>query len=271
VVVDEQTMELAGTPVFYRQAEPSYPATVYLHSVPTSSDDWLDLLERTGGVAVDLPGFGRSGKGGHLDYTLPGYVTFLGGFLDALGIQDVRLVGHGWGGAIALSFAQLHPQQVERLVLVDPVPLLDGFTWPPLIGWLRRPGVGELILGSANRRLLGRSLRKASGRPDAWTPERLERIWEQFDEGTLRAVLRLHRSLDPQGLTAAGLDLEQIDAPTLLVWGEADPWLPASFGARYAERLPQAELELVPGAGHWPWLDEPALIGRIADFLQGGS
>jgi pimeloyl-ACP methyl ester carboxylesterase len=267
VSVAEHTIELAGTPVFYRQAEGSHPATLYLHSAPTSSDDWVGSLERTGGVAVDLPGFGRSGKSGHLSYSLQEYATVISQLLGALQIETVTLVGHGWGGASALVFAQLHPERVEKLVLVNAVPLLEGYSMPPLIRRLRRAGLGELVMGSVNRWMLARTLRGASVRPRAWSSERLDQVWQQFDEGTLRAVLRLLRSIDSQELAAAGLDLERIQASTLVVWGERDPWIPADFAHRYAERLPTAQLLLVPEAGHWPWLDDPSLVERIADFV----
>ena len=69
--MDEHTIDVGGTPVFYRRATGG--ALLYLHSVPTSSDDWRDMLARTGGVAPDLPGFGRSGKAAHYDYSLAGY------------------------------------------------------------------------------------------------------------------------------------------------------------------------------------------------------
>jgi pimeloyl-ACP methyl ester carboxylesterase len=53
-----------------------------------------------------------------------------------------------------------------------------------------------------------------------------------------------------------------------VIWGERDRYLPARFGAAYAERLPRAELLTVPGAGHWPWLERPELVDRVADFLS---
>ena len=72
VSVDEQTIELAGSPVFFRAAPARGAPAVYLHGIPTSSDDWLGFLAATGGLAPDLIGFGRSGKGGQLDYTIDG-------------------------------------------------------------------------------------------------------------------------------------------------------------------------------------------------------
>jgi pimeloyl-ACP methyl ester carboxylesterase len=113
-------------------------------------------------------------------------------------------------------------------------------------------------------------------RPDAWSEERVAAVWEQFDQGTQRATLRLQRSVDEHGLAAAGATLAELDRPALVIWGARDPWLGTAFADAYAARLPDASLELVADAGHWPWLDQPAVIDRVAEFLDsprelGGS
>ena len=131
--MDEHTIHVGGTPVFYRRHASAGGEVLYLHSVPTSSDDWTELLELTGGIAPDLPGFGRSGKAGHYEYTLTSYATFVESLLDALGLPEVTIVGHAWGAAIGLVFAQRRPERVDRLAIIDPVPLLDGFTWPSIV------------------------------------------------------------------------------------------------------------------------------------------
>ena len=263
--VDEHTIEVAGSPVFFRSSPGS--DVLYLHSVPTSSDDWLGLLGRTGGVAVDLPGFGRSGKGGQLDYSMNAYVDFLERFLCELELGRVAIVGHGWGAAFGLLLALRRPEAVSRLALIDAIPLVQGFTWPRPVRWWRRPGVGEVLMGSVSRRLLARALRAGSASPAAWPDERVNAVWEQFDQGTQRAILRLHRSVDVADLAAAGGPaLERIDVPVLVVWGEADPWLESRFADAYATRLPHARVDRVPGAGHWPWLDQPDLLARLAAF-----
>lgn len=266
--VDEHTIEIAGAPVFYRRAAAGGAPVVYLHSVPTSSDDWVGALERTGGLAPDLPGFGRSGKGGHLEYSLPAYVEFLAGFLDAVPVGRPALVGHGWGAAIALAFAQRFPDRATRLVLVNAVPLLTGFSWPGPVRRVLRPGLGELWMGAINQRRLAKLLRSGAADPAAWSDERIAAIWTQFDQGTQRAFLRLHRSIDPAGLAAAGSELARVTQPSLVVWGDADPWLDAAFAEVYAQRLAHGELELVTGAGHWPWLDQPAVLERISAFVS---
>jgi pimeloyl-ACP methyl ester carboxylesterase len=268
--VDEHTIDVGGAPVFYRRAAPGAGGEVlYLHSVPTSSDDWRDLLALAGGIAPDLPGFGRSGKAAHHDYSLTGYGRFVEELLDGLAVSRVTIVGHAWGAAAGLVFAQRHPDRVDRLALIDPVPLLDGFRWPGIVRWWRRPGIGELAMGSVNRRLLARMLRRGSVTPTAWPDSRVEVVWKQFDQGTQRAILRLHRSVDERSLAAEGGHLDRLSHPTLVVWGEADPWIAPSFADAYAQRLPSATVERVAGAGHWPWLDAPQLTERLAAFAAG--
>jgi pimeloyl-ACP methyl ester carboxylesterase len=268
VDVDEHTIELGEGPVFYRSAPYQGDPVLYVHGAPTSSDDWIPFLELTGGIAPDLPGFGRSSKSGHLDYSMAGHADFLERFLAELGIKRVKLVAHDWGAGGGLVLAQRDPSRIERLVLCDATPLLDGFAWHGLPRLWRSPVIGELAMGSISRWMLARWLRNGSVRPDVWTKTRIAAVWDQFDHGTQRALLRLHRDADPSRLAAAGLGLEDLDMPTLILWGERDPWLGAELAHRYAERFPEAEVEVIEQAGHWPWLDRPELIERVAAFLS---
>jgi haloalkane dehalogenase len=268
VRVDEETIEVAGAPVFYRSAPSAADAPpLYLHGVPTSSDDWTAVLELTGGIAPDLIGFGRSSKGGHLDYTLDGLAEFLERLLGTLDVGRVKLVAHDWGAGVGLVFAQRHPEMIERLVLCDPLPVTGDFHWHRVARMLRAPGIGELLMGSVSRSLLARTLRHASS-ADAFSDERMRSIWTQFDQGTQRAVLRLHRAADEKTLAAAGARLEVLPMPTLILWGELDPWFPPSLAEAFAERLPQAKVELIAHAAHWPWLERPKIAERIAGFLM---
>ena len=267
VRVDEHTIEVAGAPVFYRSAPaPEDALPLYLHGVPTNSDDWSSMLERTGGIAPDLIGFGRSGKAGNLHYTLVGLAEFLERLLDALGVERVRLIAHDWGAGAGLVFAQRQPERVERIALCDPLPLTDAFRWHRLGRLLRMPAIGELLMGSTPQWLLARTLRRASNE-DAFTEQRLRTVWDHFDQGTQRAVLRLFRSADGDALRSAGAHLDRLTMPALIVWGELDPWFPPSLAQTYAEQLPQAAIEWIPDARHWPWLERPEVADRIAGFV----
>jgi pimeloyl-ACP methyl ester carboxylesterase len=268
--VDEHTIELAGSPAYYRTAPgPGAPA-LYVHGVPTSSDDWIPFLERTGGIAPDLIGFGRSGKGGNLDYSVGGLSDFLERLLAELGVDRFKLVVHDWGAPVGLAFAQRDPERVERIVIANAVPMFeaDGVRWHLLGRLWERPLIGELVMGAVTRGVLARTLRSGSARPEAWTDLRIAAIWEQFDHGTQRAILRLCRSASAQELAAAGTGLRSLQAPALVLWGEADPWLPAQIGDIYAKTLARATVQRFKDAGHWPWLDQPEVIDRVVKFLE---
>jgi pimeloyl-ACP methyl ester carboxylesterase len=274
--VEEQTIELHGSPVFVRHA-PAPASSVatggapvlYLHSAPTSADDWAGLLERTGGFAPDLPGFGRSGKGGHLDYSLGAYASFVLDLLDALGLDRASVVAHGWGATAALLAGAAQPERVTRIALISAVPPLEAIALPRPARWLRRPLLGELVMGSVTRRQLAWILRRASGAPAAaWPDDAVDGVWAQFDQGTQRAILRLLRSAFPAGLAAGRAAPEQVRCPALVLAGAADPWCPPEWATGLAQRLPAARLELIGGAGHWPWREQPQVAQRIVQWLS---
>jgi pimeloyl-ACP methyl ester carboxylesterase len=259
---------LAGEPVFWLQADDGGEVPVlYVHGVPTSADDWAPFLERTGGLAPDLPGFGRSGKRGDGDYTMHRYGPWLQRFLLERGVDRFRLVVHDWG-AVGLLLAQLAPERVERLVIVNALPLLPGYRWHRAARIWRTPWAGELAMGFVNRFTLAQLTRESNATkgkmPGAW----LDAVAAHFDLGTQRAILRLYRSADPEALVAAGAGLGTLTCPTLVVWGDQDPYIPATFGDAYAAAIPGAELLHLPDAGHWPWLDRPDVVDTVAAFLD---
>jgi pimeloyl-ACP methyl ester carboxylesterase len=274
--VDEHNEEIGppvgrhgGLPVFWRSApaaKPEVAPALYLHGVPTNSDDWQPFLERTGGIAPDLPGFGRSGKPGYLRYTIDEYAGFLERFLDHLALERVRLLVHDWG-AVGLAFAQAHPERVERLVITNAVPFLPRYRWHRTARIWRTPLLGELAMGATTRQVLKLLTRESNATPgplpDAW----IDSVLDYFDQGTQRAILRLYRSSPSEVLAQAGERLGSLDMPSLVAWGMCDPYIPERFAGEYARALPNSELLELPDAGHWWWLDRPDAIERVTRFL----
>ncbi|HEX3433857.1 MAG TPA: alpha/beta hydrolase [Solirubrobacteraceae bacterium] len=290
--VHDHEAELNGMPVFWRSASPAEgdngasaaaagsgavpgdsgasqtSVPLYLHGVPDSSDEWLEFLARSGGLAPDLPGFGRSGKAGSLRFDIDEYADFIESFLELTGTERVRMVVHDWGG-VGLAFAQRHPHRVERLVVINAVPFLPGYRWHRTARIWRTPLLGELAMGSTNARVLRLLSREGNATPGPMPEQWQKSVLEHFDQGTQRAILRLYRSSPPDVLAAAGArlgELRELGVPALVVWGQRDPYIAARFGKAYAEVL-DAELVELPDAGHWPWLDRADAIDRVVQFV----
>ena len=120
---------------------------VYLHGNPTSSHAWRHVLPRTGGLAPDLIGMGRSGKP-DIAYSFADHARYLDAWFDALALEDVILVGHDWGGALAFDWAARHPERVRGIAFFETI--LKPLSWadyPPVaqerFQGYRTAGVGE--------------------------------------------------------------------------------------------------------------------------------
>jgi pimeloyl-ACP methyl ester carboxylesterase len=279
--VSDREATLDGLPVFWREApaagELAQAPPLYVHGVPTSSDEWLRFLERTGGLAPDLLGFGRSGKPEYLDYTIEGYADFLERYLELAGVSGqegeparVSLVVHDWG-SVGLAFAQRHPDRIARLVVINAVPFLPGYRWHRVARIWRTPVLGEIAMGTTTRPVLRFISREANATPGPMPDSFLDSVLAHFDQGTQRAILRLYRSSPPPVLAEAGARLGTLTMPSLVVWGLADPYIPSRFGRAYAQALPDSELVELADAGHWPAIDRPDVIERVASFLSKGA
>lgn len=261
----ERTALIAGVQCRWHEAEaPS--AIVYVHGVPNTGAMWAPFLHRSGGIAPDLPGFGATGKPGDFDYSIDGYAQWLGAFLADRGIDRYSLVCHDWG-AVGLALAQTQPERVERLVLIDAVPFMQDYRWHTLARQWRRFGIGELAMGFTFKRTMQRLLRLPDESP--YPEAELDEMWRHFDHGTQRAILRLYRSAPEPALEAAGARLGELTCPSLVVWGDADPYIPMRFAHDYAAALGgETTVQTVAGGGHWVWHSDATVIDSVAGFLS---
>lgn len=260
-----------GVATFFRRIPGEGAPAVFVHGVPSHSEDWTPFLERMPGpaIAFDLPGFGRSERPPpeRFDYAVRTYAAFVERLLEQLGVAEYTLVVHDWG-SLALIGAQRQPERLRRLCALNAVPLLPGYRWHRTARSWRTRGVGELTTRLWSRRVLALGLRESRGDWSAHDDEFIEAIWQHLDRGTLDAILRLYRSAPEDELERLGRDLGRIEAPALVVWGLKDRYLPARFGRAYAEALPNSELVELREVGHWPWLEDPSLIDRVVGFVE---
>ncbi|MGC1853243.1 MAG: alpha/beta hydrolase [Solirubrobacterales bacterium] len=268
--VEERELVLDGIRVFYRRVPGEGTPLVYCHGNPTHSEEAIPLLQANGpGIAIDMPGWGRSDRPDppRFDYSMYGLSAFLDRCLDELGVGRRKLVVHDWG-ALALIGAQRRSELVEKLVVINAVPLLPGYRWHWVAQvWRRRP-FGEIANATTTRASMALTLRQARGDRSPMPAEFVDMVWKHWDKGTRDATLALYRHANPDRLAAAGKDLNKLTCPALVVWGNRDVYLPTKFAQDYANVLPNSKLEIVDDAGHWPWIDDARVIDRVSGFVS---
>ncbi len=247
-------------------------AIVFVHGNPGSRRDWDDLLSRVSpfarAVAFDLPGFGRADKPSTFDYTVEGYARFLELTLDHLGVERAHLVLHDFGGPWGLEWATRDPERLESVVLIDTGVLLD-YRWHYLARIWRTPMAGEAFQASTSRAGFHTALKH--GNPRGLPRAFVDRMYNDSDAGTSRAILRLYRATDdPAAMGRRHADaLRPLDRPAMVIWGAHDPYLPVALAHRQREAFPSAEVEILPDSGHWPFADNPEAVGRVVEpFLR---
>ncbi len=266
--IEGSTVEVEGLEVFCRRVGGEGVPTVFVHGNPTHSADWVEFLERSPGpaIAFDLPGWGRSERP-RRGYTMDGLASFYERTLAALGVERHKLCVHDWGG-VAMIAEMRRPELLERLVAINTVPFVPGYRWHWVARVWRTRGLGELLNATSTRAGTAMIMRQAKGDRKRWPDEFIDMVYDHVDAGTKRAILTLYRSAPEAAMEAAGAGLDRLSCPSLVVWGDRDPYLPLEAGEALAQRLPAAELEVVTGAGHWPWRDDPRIVDRVLAFLQ---
>jgi pimeloyl-ACP methyl ester carboxylesterase len=181
--VEEKEMTLDGVRVFYRRVPGSGTPTVYCHGNPSHGEDWLPFMARGGpSIAIDMPGWGRSDRPDpdRFDYSMDGLSAFLERCLDELGIAERKLVVHDWG-VLALIGAQRRPQLIEKLVIVNSIPLTHGYRWHWIAQiWRRRPA-GEIVNRLTNRSSMALLMRQATGDRGPMPEEFVDMVWGRWD------------------------------------------------------------------------------------------
>ena len=268
-------IEIDGVRAHYQEAgDKSNPALVLIHGFASSTLVWSKVflsLAQAGFhvIAVDLLGFGYSGKPRNGEYTIDGQANFLMKLLEHLGIKRATLVGSSYGGAVAATCALDHSNRIEKLVLVGTVnnndPLrfnLMRFFGSPILGDV----VSPLLIGS--RRLLRRRMKRVYDK-HAWVLDERRVDARHFPlraSGTQRAMIRTVRGWDAERISR---DAHLIRQPTLLLWGENDIEIPLSDGERLHQEIPGSRLVVFLKCGHIPHEEYPeAFTEVVADFCK---
>ena len=260
-------VEGVRSPVLVGGPQEAEAAVVFVHGNGGSGQDWEALLESVSSfarcVAPDMPGYGRADKPQDFDYTVEGFGRHLGAVLDQLSIRRAHLVLHDLGGAWGLNWAAAHQTAVASLSLLG-IGALPGYRWHRFARMFRTPVLGEVMLALTRRRDVARTLGWGSrgALPDAY----VDAMAHSFrDPGTRRAVLRFYRATPDLGAVTVrdAQALREVNPPMLVIWGGGDPYVPVRFAEVQRQYFPRAEIAVLPGSGHWPFVDDPDGVANV--------
>jgi len=244
---------------------------VFIHGFGASMYGWryqLPVVVAAGYrvVVIDNRGFGFSDKPAH-GYTNAAYAHLVVSLLDSLGIASAVLVGHSMGGAIAAEVALAHPDRVRGMVLIDAAGY--GVRWPGVLKVAHWPFVGAIATSFRSRWVTGRILRSTFADPSRVTEADVDQYYAPVPDPAygraLRGVLREFR------FDSLGGRLDRVQAPTLILWGDMDRWIPLRDGSRFARELQRSELALLSHSGHDAPEESPDQVNRyLLAYLKEG-
>jgi proline iminopeptidase len=281
----QETIEYVEVPgaTLWTARQGSGPPIVLLHGGPGLWDYMGPVARMLDDIATvyryDQRACGRSSGGP--PYTVEAAVADLEALRVHWGLERWVVLGHSWGATLALAYCLAHPERVQALVYVSGVGIHTG--------WREEfhANMDALIPPEERRELAGLRARLASGEGDvaaalnreycvrAWSAEMVDRenareLAQSVLVDGVQANWEVNRVLAPEGerfaeQSSMPKQLAALRVPTLVLHGEIDP-RPAWAGQRVAEHIPGAEFVLLPGVGHFVWLDSPDLLG---DALRG--
>ncbi|MFJ3791308.1 alpha/beta fold hydrolase [Kitasatospora sp. NPDC090091] len=227
------------------------PALLLVHGSASSTRSWDPMVPLLTGshhvVRIDLLGHGRSAKPADRSYALPDQARRAGAVLDRLGVGQAVVVGHSSGGVVATALAEQRPDLVTALALVNTGPGLDAFVPPP-------SGAGALSQWPPTDEEIRRSASTAFSRAGYRIPPEILDDVRRMTPHTLAATMQAARDyLEQQPLPDR---LAALGKPLLVVFGEDDRRWRSSSAADY-RAVAGAQVELLPGLGHSPLLEDP--------------
>jgi pimeloyl-ACP methyl ester carboxylesterase len=254
---------------FIEEGDLEDPAVVFLHGFPTSSFLWREFVPLfapwTHVIAPDLLGCGSSGMPEEGELHIRAQAGYIRELLAGLGVDGFAIVAHGHGGGIAQLLAV--EGGVEAMVLVDSI-AFDA--WPSeTTKAMQRLAPGEWR-EDVVREALDAFLHQAMAKPERRTDDLRDAYVAPFSgqEG-VRAFFRGIDAADGLGLLGREDELATLSCPTLILWGEEDPYLPVEVAERLNDAIPTSSLAVLPGCSYLLPEDAPETIAPLAfDYLR---
>ncbi|MEQ8789289.1 MAG: alpha/beta hydrolase [Pirellulaceae bacterium] len=260
------------------------PVVIFLHGFPEFWYSWRRQIEHfaRAGYRVIVPdqrGYNLSDKPSDIaDYSIKQLAGDVAGVIDTVKWQQVSVVGHDWGGAVAFWLARHRPERVGRLVVINaphfavlPAEFRRNFKqlWRSrYMFFMQAPWLPETMYKQANYARLVKALRRTS-RPGTFSDDDIQQYrqaWAQPD--ALRSMVNWYRALLRHRPKLP--DDVDVRVATLLLWGEQDRFLGKELAEASIAHCPHGRLVTFDDATHWLHLEEPQRVNAlIEEFLAG--
>ncbi len=241
---------------------------IFIHGMGGSTYSWREnkmYIAQSGYrvIAIDLKGFGLSDKGFFSDYSHKEQARLISLVMDKKGIERAVMVGHSMGGSVVTHFAINHPERISRLILVDASirenpPLFPGifFHFHPIVRIGR-----HMTRYTINKDNFKDILISAYIKKDVVTDEVVDEYYNRFVMGDFDiSFFAMSRDTNKNGI---GDGLSDINVPTLIIWGENDPWISIEKGYRLNRMMINSQMEKINNTGHLPMEENPDVFNQI--------
>jgi pimeloyl-ACP methyl ester carboxylesterase len=267
-LLSSRYMDVDGLRIHYT-SEGSGPPLVLLHGVMASLHTWDGWVEQLASsfriIRIDLPGFGLSDHLTDPEHYSPEHsIALFDKLREAFGLERFHIAGNSLGGFMAWYYAVHHPDRVDKLILIDPIAYPQPL--PPIMQFVALPGIGEIARVFAPRALVEQSVRQVYGDPRAIQKEIVDRYYELMMRAQNRyAMVETFRRIKQMSTDLSiSAHIRKVRAPTLLMWGGKDRWVPPALIENWKRDLANIQVKLYPDAGHIPMEELPLETARDA-------
>jgi len=268
-----QFSRILGHNIAYHRSGNRHGETLLLvHGITTYSFIWRKIIPFFEAdydvIAIDLLGCGSSDMPLDVSYAIKDHADRLYSLMQALEVSRFHFIGHDLGGGIAQIFAVRHEAMLLSLTMINMV-AYDFWPVQPITA-MRAPIVRQLLMGALDMGMMKLLVKAGLYHKDKLTDELMDLFWQPLKrrEGR-KAFMHFARCLDNHNLMEITDQLTHLTVPTLIMRGDADPFLAATIAERLHEGIPGSQLLHIPTASHYLMEDEPEWVATyITSFIE---
>jgi pimeloyl-ACP methyl ester carboxylesterase len=226
---------------------------LFLHGWRSNKEVWSHVINRLDGVgfdifAINLPGFGASQAPTDV-FDVSNYAEIVASFIKKLGLSNVVIIGHSFGGRIAIKLASTHPQLINKIVLVDSAGFVTAQITKKIVS-------------------LGAKIIKPFFKPEFMQPLR-KKIYRTIGAEDYVATPNLQKTFVQITSEDLSADMGKIICPTLIIFGQNDKDTSVGFGKKMNSLIPNSKLLIISNAGHFSFLDDTEEFVKIlTEFIK---